>query len=113
MTSPAAEVPVCPFSRIRRADETFRARRKRVRSSRVVGNTLKSTGFVIYIATIRTMTDIIMSVTIKRSSTNGGMGAISATITARTAAGTANSLRAFSHEARDAVREAVITDYGR
>ena len=61
-----------------------------------MGKTLKSTGFVMYIATISTMTDIMMSATISKSSRKLGMGAISATTIARTAAGTANSLSVSS-----------------
>ncbi len=49
-----------------------------------------------YIATISTMTDIMMSVTISRSSRKLGIGAISATTIASTAAGTANSLSVSS-----------------
>ena len=45
-------VPVLPFSRIRRVEEMFSARRKSVSSSRVVGKTLNSTGLRMYIATI-------------------------------------------------------------
>ena len=41
---PAADVPVLPFSRIRRDDEMFSDRRKSVNSSSVVGNEVNSTG---------------------------------------------------------------------
>ena len=81
-----------PLSRISRAEEMFRASRKSVNNSRVVGKTLNSTGRVIYIATIITITDIMMSATIRMSSTNPGNGVISAMTIARTAMGTVSSL---------------------
>src|SRR6266542_721442 len=91
MTSPAADVPVLPFIRMRRVEEMFKDSRNSVSSSKVDGNTLKSTGRRIYIATIVTTTDTITSVTIRMSSTNGGRGVINATTMASTAIGTARS----------------------
>ena len=61
-------------------------------NSSVVGNTLNSTGRVIYIATIITITDIMMSVTIKMSSMKPGRGVIRAMTIASTAIGTPRSL---------------------
>ena len=62
-------VPVLPFIRISRVEEMFSASRNRVSSSSVVGKTLNSTGLRMYIATIITTTDIMMSVTMRMSST--------------------------------------------
>ena len=87
-----------PLSRISRDEETFSARRNSVSSSSVVGNELNSTGFTKYSETIRTITDIMMSAAISRSSRNAGSGVISATTIASTASGTAISLRAASGE---------------
>ena len=53
-----------------------------------------------YIATISTITDIMMSVTISRSSRKPGIGVISAITMASTASGTANSLQRFSENDR-------------
>src|SRR5579875_3451441 len=93
MTRPAAAVPLLPLSRIRRAELTLSASRNMVSSSNVVGNTLKSTGFRIYMVTMSTMTDIMMSSTINRSSNAGGTGVINAITIASTATGTVNSVR--------------------
>src|SRR5581483_10752338 len=91
MTLPAAAVPPFPFSNMRRAELTFSARRNRVSSKSVVGKTLKSTGLMMYIVTIKTITDIAISKAIRTSSRNGGMGVISATTIASTAIGTPSS----------------------
>src|SRR5579872_1769421 len=91
MTAPAAVVPLLPLSRISRDEETFNARRNSVSSSSIVGKTLNSTGRVMYIDTIITITDIMMSVTIRTSSMMLGMGVIRATTMASTASGTASS----------------------
>ena len=69
----------------------FSASRNSVSNSSVVGNTLNSTGRPMYIATIITMTDIMMSITIRKSSTKLGSGVISAMTIAKTAMGTASS----------------------
>ena len=61
-------MPELPFKRMSRADDMFRARRNRVISRRAVGNTLKSTGLMMYIDTSNTMTDRVMFVLISRSS---------------------------------------------
>src|SRR5580704_13626590 len=96
MTSPAAEVPVLPFKRIKRDDETLRARRNSVSKSNVVGNDVNSTGRTRYSDTISTVTEAMISVTISRSRTKPGSGVISATTMANTASGTASSLSALS-----------------
>ena len=57
----------------------------------MVGKTLKSTGRRMYTATIMTITDSMMSVTIRKSSSAPGMGMISARTIATTAIGTAIS----------------------
>jgi hypothetical protein len=88
MTLPAAAVPPFPLSKIRRAELTFRDSRKRVSNKSVVGKTLKSTGRRICIATISTITDIMMSITIRMSRMNEGRGVINATTMASTAMGT-------------------------
>src|ERR1039458_7426914 len=92
MTCPAAEVPVLPFSRINRADDTFSARRNRVSRRRTVGNTLNSTGRPIYMATIITTTDIMRSSTIKKSNINLGSGVMRAITISSTTMGTPSSL---------------------
>src|SRR5436190_3053553 len=74
-----------------RDDDTFNASRNSVNNSRTVGNTLNSTGRPIYMATIMTITDIMMSNTISRSRMKPGNGVISATMIARTAIGTPSS----------------------
>src|SRR5690242_12235603 len=91
MTSPAAEVPVFPFSRMSRADEMFRARRNNVINNKVVGKTLNSTGFVMYIATRRTITDMVILALMRMSSRNGGSGMIIARTMASTAIGMVSS----------------------
>src|ERR1043166_1668836 len=91
MTSPAAEVPVFPLSRIRRDDEMLSARRKSVNRSSVVGNEVNSTGRTRYSETMSTVTDTRRSITISRSSTKPGSGVISATTMPSTASGTAIS----------------------
>ena len=91
MTEPAAVVPKFPFMRISRVAEMLRARRKSVSSSSVVGKTLNSTGRLIYMATIRTVTEIMMSMTSKKSSRAPGRGVISAMMMLTTAIGTLNS----------------------
>ena len=57
----------------------------------MVGNTLKSTAFRIYTETSSTMTDSVMSTTIRKSSSIAGMGMMSAITIATTAMGTAIS----------------------
>ena len=57
----------------------------------MVGKTLKSTGRRIYTATIITMTDSMMSTTIRKSSRKPGIGMMSAMTIATTAIGTPNS----------------------
>src|SRR4051794_31970849 len=74
-----------------RDEEILSARRKSVRRSKVVGNVLNSTGFVMYIETISTMTDNMMSAEIRKSSRNAGSGVIIAITIARTPTGTAIS----------------------
>ena len=69
----------------------FSASRNSVSSSRVVGKTLNSTGLRMYIATIITITDIMMSVTIRTSSRKPGSGVISAITIPSTASGTPSS----------------------
>ena len=81
-----------PFSRISRDEEMFSASRNSVSNSKVVGNTLKSTGLAG--CTPRpscTITDNMMSSTIRKSSSIAGMGMISAITIATTAIGTAIS----------------------
>ena len=91
-------VPVLPLSRIRRDEEMFSARRNSVSSSRVVGNDVNSTGRTRYSDTISTVTDIMMSVTISRSSRKPGSGVISAITMASTAIGTAISPSIFERQ---------------
>src|SRR5438445_1390807 len=93
MTVPAAPVPVLPSSRMRREEEMLSARRNSVSSSSVVGKTLKSTGRRMYIDTISTTTDIMMSVTSSTSKRKLGMGVISARMITSTAIGTDISLQ--------------------
>ena len=69
----------------------FSASRNNVSSSSVVGKTLNSAGRTMYMATIITTTDSMMSVTMRMSSTKGGRGVIRVTTIARTASGTASS----------------------
>src|SRR4051794_24275463 len=88
ITLPAAAVPPFPLSKISRAELTFSDRRKSVSSRRVVGKTLKSTGRRMCIATISTITDIMMSITIRMSRMNEGRGVINAITIASTAMGT-------------------------
>ena len=87
----SADVPELPFSRINRDEEMFSASRNSVSSSRVVGKVLNSTGFVMYIETIRTTTDSMMSAAISRSRRNAGNGVIIAITIASTPTGTAIS----------------------
>ena len=70
----------------------FRASRNIVSKSSVVGNTLKSTAFRMYTETSSTITESVMSTTIRKSSSIDGMGMMSATTIATTARGTAISL---------------------
>ena len=82
------------------------ARRNKVSSRSVVGKTLNSTGLRIYMATIITTTDIMMSVTMRTSSMNPGSGVISAITMPRTAMGTPSSFQfvnASFHGARPAM----------
>ena len=90
-TLPAAPVPLFPFSRIKRAELTLSANRKSVSNNSAVGKTLNSTGLRMYIVTINTMTDIMMSTTISKSSSSDGIGVIRAMTMASTAMGTAMS----------------------
>src|SRR5664279_517527 len=69
----------------------FSARRNNVNSNRVLGNEVNSTGRTRYRATISTITDTRMSVTINRSRTNFGSGVIRAITMASTANGTTSS----------------------
>src|ERR1700677_4246105 len=85
---------------MRRVAEMFKARRNSVNSSSVVGKTLNSTGFRMYIETIMTTTDIMMSVTIRPSSTTPGSGVIKAITMPRTAIGAASSFQ-FERNAVD------------
>jgi len=62
-----------------------------VSSSNTVGKTLNSTGRPMYIATIITITDMVRSMTIRKSRTKLGSGVISATTIINTATGTASS----------------------
>ncbi len=80
-----------PLSRIRRAEDTFKASLYSVSNSSVVGKTLKSDGRWMYMAVIITMTDIMMSTTSSRSNRKGGRGAMRAITMASTATGTASS----------------------
>src|SRR5215471_11765794 len=68
----------------------FRASRNSVSNNSVVGNEVNSTGRTRYRDTIKTMTEMRMSTTINRSSTNPGSGVISATTIASMAIGTTN-----------------------
>ena len=69
----------------------FSASRNSVSSSSVVGNTLNSTGRVMYIATSSTMTDNMMFGAISTSRSNAGSGAIIASTMPSTPIGTAMS----------------------
>src|SRR5215217_4737352 len=80
---------------MRREDEIFSASLKRVSSRRVVGNVLNSTGFVMYIDTISTTTDNMISAEIRKSRRNAGSGVIIAITMARTPTGTAISPRVW------------------
>src|ERR1700685_17157 len=91
MTSPAARVPVCPCSRIRRDEEMFNASRKSVISSSMVGKTLKSVGRVIYTVERRTTTEMVMFAEINRSRSAAGSGVIIASTMLSTAKGMASS----------------------
>src|SRR5262249_22481091 len=73
-------------------EEMFSASRYSVNKSKVVGKTLKSTALRMYTETSSTITDRVMSTTIRKSSSIGGMGMMSATTIATTAIGTAISL---------------------
>ena len=59
----------------------------------MVGNTLKSTGLRMNSATIMTITESMISVTINRSSRSPGRGVINAIRIPSTASGTPNSRR--------------------
>src|SRR5208283_3407968 len=93
MTSPAAFVPVLPFKRINREDEMFRERRNRVIKSSVVGKTLKSAAFVMYIDDSSTMTEKVMLAEISMSRRIDGRGMIIASTMPSTASGMASSLQ--------------------
>src|ERR1041384_1738609 len=82
-----------------RDDETFSDRRNKVSRSSVVGKTLNSTGRVIYIETIITMTDIMISITIRMSRRKPGRGVMSAITIARTAIGMVRSPSAVRENA--------------
>ena len=69
------------------------ASRNRVSSSSVVGKTLNSTGLRMYIATIITITEVMMSVTIRTSSRKPGSGVIRAITIPSTASGTPSSFQ--------------------
>ena len=70
----------------------FSARRNSVISSSVVGNTLKSAGLVMYIATSSTITDIVILPLISRSRKNDGSGVIIAITMPSTTTGMAISM---------------------
>src|SRR5579871_2946744 len=74
--------------RISRDDDILSARRNSVSSSKVVGNTLNSTGRPMYMATNSTMTESVMLALISRSSRKLGMGRIIAMMIPITARGT-------------------------
>ena len=78
---------------MRRAEDTFSAKRNSVIKRSAVGNTLNSTGRVMYMAPIKTITDIEKLALINRSSTIVGIGAIIASTMPRTASGTEISLQ--------------------
>src|SRR5271165_7530402 len=93
MTSPAALVPVLPFKRISRDDEMFSESRNRVIRSSVVGKTLKSAAFVMYIEDSSTMTENVMLAEISTSRRIDGSGMIMASTMPSTASGMASSLQ--------------------
>src|SRR6185312_3574311 len=93
ITSPAALVPVLPSNKIKRDDEMFNASRNRVISSSVVGNTLNSDGFVMYIADSNITTETVMFAEISTSSSAAGKGVIIASTIPSTAIGTLASLQ--------------------
>ena len=74
ITLPAASGPVWPSSSTIRVEATLRDRRSSVVTSRMVGKTEKSSGFLVYIATSITITDTAMLKVNIRSSTNAGSG---------------------------------------
>ena len=69
----------------------FSDSRNSVNNRSVVGKTLNSTGRRMYIATIITTTDIMMSVTMRRSRAKGGSGVMRAMTIPSTASGTPTS----------------------
>jgi hypothetical protein len=73
----------------------FNARRNNVSSSSDVGNTLNSTGRVMYIETRRTITEMVMFALMRKSSRNDGSGAIIAMTIPSTAMGTLSSAQLF------------------
>jgi len=76
--------------RIRRAEEMSAPGGTWSAGAALVGNTLKSTAFRIYTETSSTMTESVISTTIRKSSSIDGMGMMSATTIATTAIGTAS-----------------------
>ncbi len=66
----------------------FSASRNSVSSSSDVGKTLNSTGFVMYMDTISTITEIVIFELIRMSSRNDGIGAIIAITMPNTPSGT-------------------------
>ena len=85
--SPRRAVPVFPFSRIKRAEEMFNASRNNVSSNNEVGNTLNSTGRVMYIETSSKITEMVLFALISTSRRNDGIGEIIAITIPSTAKG--------------------------
>ncbi len=81
-------VPFAPLSKIKREEETFKANRKSVISSRVVGNRLNSAGFRMYMETSRMTVDIVMLALMRMSRSSGGSGVTIAMRISNTPAGT-------------------------
>ena len=75
----------------KRDEETFNARRNSVIKSSAVGKTLNSAGFVMYIATSRTITDMVMLTLIRMSRKNVGSGVIIANTMPKTEMGITSS----------------------
>src|SRR5258706_12612186 len=85
---------------MRRVEEILNARRNKVNSKSTVGNTLNSTGRVMYIETSRTITETVMFALISTSSRKEGIGAIIARTIPKTASGTLKSARFPNRDAR-------------
>lgn len=71
---PAASVPVCPFSRIRRVDAIFKPSRREVDTSKTVGNDENSSGVLINRTVIKIITENVTDMAMPASIIKGGIG---------------------------------------